>query len=74
MIYKSMSIYFMSGTGNSFRAATWMKEIANKKNIKSKLSQISRIHEKPALENDASHLIGVVFPTHGFTIIRTSKE
>ncbi len=66
MNYKSMAIYFMSGTGNSYRAATWMTKIANKKNIISKLYQISKYPNKSDLIQE-SDLLGVVFPTHGFT-------
>ena len=67
MYYRSMAIYFMSGTGNSFRAATWMTEIANKKDISSKLHQISRYYEKSDLGEEFNNLLGVVLPTHGFT-------
>ncbi|MHB8077493.1 EFR1 family ferrodoxin [Desulfosporosinus fructosivorans] len=66
MQYSSMVIYFMSGTGNSYRAATWMAEIADKKGITSKLYQISNYCEKSDLEEEKD-LLGVVFPTHGFT-------
>ena len=67
MNYKSMEIYFMSGTGNSFRAATWMTKIANKKGISSKLHQISRYYEKSDSGEGLNDLLGVVLPTHGFT-------
>lgn len=67
MYYNSMAIYFMSGTGNSFRAATWMMEIANKKDISSELHQISRYYEKSDSREEFNELLGVVFPTHGFT-------
>lgn len=65
MQYSSMVIYFMSGTGNSFRASTWMEEAANKKGVTSKLDQISKSCEELDLEE--VDLLGVVFPTHGFT-------
>ena len=67
MQYSSMIIYFMSGTGNSYRAATWMEEIANKKGITSKLHQISKYYKESGLGDKAKNLVGVVFPTHGFT-------
>ncbi len=67
MRYSSMAIYFMSGTGNSYRVAAWMAEIANKKKIISQLYQISRYHEESNLAEDAKGLLGVIFPTHGFT-------
>jgi len=67
MYYRSMEIYFMSGTGNSFRAATWMMEIANKKDTRSKLHQISRYYKKSDFAGECNDLLGMVFPTHGFT-------
>lgn len=67
MYYRSMEIHFMSGTGNSFRAATWMTDIANKKDISSKLHQISRYKEKTDSGEELNDLLGVVLPTHGFT-------
>lgn len=67
MDYRSMTIHFMSGTGNSFRAATWMTEIANPKNIRSKLHQISRYYHKSDFAEESNELLGMVFPTHGFT-------
>ncbi|EGW40902.1 hypothetical protein [Desulfosporosinus sp. OT] len=67
MYYRSMAIYFMSGIGNSFRAATWMMEIANKRDISSKLHQISRYYKKSDFAGESNDLLGMVFPTHGFT-------
>lgn len=67
MDYSSMAIYFMSGTGNSYRAATWMMEIASKKDLRSKLYQISRYHKESDLGEEYNDLLGVFLPTHGFT-------
>ena len=67
MKYSSMVIHFMSGTGNSFRAGTWMEKIAAQKGIPSRLDQISRHYEESELEDESKNLLGVVFPTHGFT-------
>jgi len=67
MYYRSMAIYFMSGTGNSFRAATWMTDIAKKREISSKQHQIARYYKKSDFGGESSDLLGVVFPTHGLT-------
>lgn len=67
MHYRSMAIYFMSGTGNSFRVAVWMREIANKKDIRSKLYQGSKYYKKNDFAGESNDLLGMVFPTHGFT-------
>jgi len=67
MQYSSLVIHFMSGTGNSFRAATWMEEIAGQKGIPSRLDQVSKHYEEAKLEDESKNLLGMVFPTHGFT-------
>lgn len=67
MHYRSLVIHFMSGTGNSFRAATWLKEISSTKGINSQLNQIIKINRNRNLGQGFSDLIGLIFPTHGFT-------
>nr|WP_042332136.1 EFR1 family ferrodoxin [Desulfosporosinus orientis] len=54
----------MSGTGNSYRTATWMAETAKNRGIKSRLHQIFKDSDD---KEEGTDLIGVVFPTHGFT-------
>ncbi len=67
MHYSSMTIDLMSGTGNSFRAASWMGEIARNNEMRSDLCQISKHHKNNNLPEKSDDLLGVVFPTHGFT-------
>ncbi|NIM13207.1 MAG: (4Fe-4S)-binding protein [Candidatus Aminicenantes bacterium] len=68
MAYRNTTIYFMSGTGNSYRVATWMGEIAEKNG--SNTDVFSAKNKKPAKEikNGNDNLIGIVFPAHGFTM------
>ncbi len=67
MHYRSMAISFMSGTGNSFMAATWMTERAKEKGLRTKLYQISKHDEEDDRCQEVYDLVGMVFPTHGFT-------
>lgn len=67
MDYKSLLINFMSGTGNSFRAAAWMTKIGKQRGIRSELYPIARCREESDLDKGSGDLLGVVFPTHGFT-------
>ena len=64
--WKSLYVYFISGTGNARVSAEWIADEAGKKGLKTVVQQIDRLenivipraHEKP--------LIGFAFPTHGF--------
>jgi hypothetical protein len=60
MLYSLMTIYFISGTGNFYRAATWMTEIAKKRNITYKLYQIPRHYKEADWEKDTKDLLGVI--------------
>ncbi|MGD2245354.1 MAG: EFR1 family ferrodoxin [Candidatus Aminicenantes bacterium] len=63
--YKRVTIYFSSGTGNSYRVAKWFYETCLAKDIRSELIPVNS--GVPAKEIGASpeHLVALVFPTHG---------
>jgi len=67
MSYRTTTIYFMSGTGNSFRAATWIAETAREQGVDAKVTPIASGRPKEEIEEGESHLTGLVMPTHGFT-------
>lgn len=67
MKHNLLKIKYMSGTGNSYRAAIWMKEAAKEKGINSELEQITNHHEKTEAGKMLKALLGFVFPTYGFT-------
>lgn len=64
--YTEATILFSTGTGNSFRAASWMHEYANKNGICSRLLPMHS-SEARGFKRGSSSLVGFVFPTHGFT-------
>lgn len=67
MPYKNAVIHFWSGTGNSYRVATWMVKIIEEKGFNIRILSIDK--EKSIEENKSEYedLTGIVFPTHGFT-------
>ena len=67
MTYSNATIYFMSGTGNSFRAATWMTEAARRSGADARLLPIGKQRPDQGAEQGAQRLLGLVFPTHAFT-------
>jgi len=67
MPYQTATIYFMSGTGNSFRAATWIAEMAQEQEIDAQVVQIGNGRPAEEIQEGGAHLVGLVMPTHGFT-------
>jgi len=57
---------FLSGTGNSYRAARWLVEAARERGIETETVAIDRA--EPIASNDLGpgHLWAFYFPTHGF--------
>ncbi len=57
----------MTGTGNSFRAATWMAEVARRQGTDAKVIPYERACVEEEVEAGPDHLLGIVMPTHAFT-------
>jgi len=67
MSYGSATIHCMSGTGNSYRAATWMLNAARRGGAQACLILMGDGHATGAQLQGENGLVGLVFPTHGFT-------
>lgn len=67
MSYKEATLYFMSGTGNSFRAAAWMGAAARKWGAADRVIPLVKGNPAAQTGNGNESLIGLVFPVHGFT-------
>ena len=67
MPYQTATIYFMSGTGNSFRAATWIAEAAQGQGADAQAVPIGNGRPAEEIQEGEAHLLGLVMPTHGFT-------
>ncbi len=66
MPYSDAVFYVMSGTGNSFRAAHWMKEACEEKKIPAKVMTIENANPQEDTGTSPENLTGFLFPTHGF--------
>jgi Pyruvate/2-oxoacid:ferredoxin oxidoreductase delta subunit len=64
--WKSLYIYFISGTGNAKASARWIADEADKRGLKTIVQQIDRLENIVMPEADEKPLIGFAFPTHGF--------
>ncbi len=67
MAYQDATIYFMTGTGNSYRAATWLAEAARERGVAVHLVPIASAWPEREVQAGAGHLVGLFLPTHGFT-------
>jgi len=65
--YKNATIYFMSGTGNTYRVATWVGEEYEKTNIKYQIIPFDKSDPVKEIVPGENSLLGLFLPTHGFT-------
>ncbi|MBU2514908.1 EFR1 family ferrodoxin [bacterium] len=66
MTFQKAQFYILSGTGNTFRVAHWMKEMLEDQNIPVTLDMIDDVDPDSQLEKPHEDLVGLFFPTHGF--------
>jgi len=64
--WKSLYIFFISGTGNARVSSEWIADEAGKKGLKTVVQQIDRLENIVLPQADEKPLIGFAFPTHGF--------
>jgi len=64
--WKSLYIYYISGTGNARASSEWIADEADKRGLKTVVQQIDRLKNIIFPSVDESPLIGFAFPTHGF--------
>jgi len=67
MAYKSATICFWSGTGNSYRVSNWLEKIADNRGLKTQILSLDKAKSKKILQAGKDGFIAIVFPTHGFT-------
>ncbi len=65
MGYKKASIYFLSGTGNSYRVAIWLQQECLRRNIPSAVIPINLADPKTEIEAASDQLVVLAYPTHG---------
>ncbi len=65
MPYQRLTCYFLSGTGNSFRAARWLAEAAEARGIEASVIPIERAAPRDELRPGPAQLVGIYHPAHG---------
>jgi ferredoxin len=64
-MFEKISVFFMTGTGNSYKVAIWFTEIAQELGLQIKIQQIKT--DKLCIDPDSKTLCVFTLPTHGFT-------
>lgn len=67
LTFNKATIYYTSGTGNSYRVALWVAKAAKEKGIDTKLVKLEEAVPMEEVEEGGDSLMGIVMPTHGFT-------
>lgn len=64
-MFEKLYVFFMTGTGNSYKVGGWFAEVAVKLGVSVQRQQIRT--EKLSITPDAKTLCAFTLPTHGFT-------
>jgi Pyruvate/2-oxoacid:ferredoxin oxidoreductase delta subunit len=64
--FKTSLLYVLSGTGNTFRVACWIKDCFDRNEIETRLKSIEDADFQGDFQDSDQGLIAVLFPTHGF--------
>jgi ferredoxin len=64
--YDNLVVCYFSGTGNSLSAVNWIKENADKRNLKTQLCSIEKKETIDLSALSGRTLVGFCYPTHGF--------
>jgi ferredoxin len=67
MPYRNTVIYFLSGTGNSYRVSTWIERVGQEKGSNTTVVPIDKAEPGKEIKDESDNLLGIVTPTHGFT-------
>ena len=65
MPYTHLTCYFLSGTGNSFRAAEWLAGAARERGVEVAVIPIGRARPAEDLRPGPEQLVGFYHPAHG---------
>ncbi len=67
MMYSHVVLYFWSGTGNSYQVACRLAEQAEQNGVTAQVQALEQAAPAQTTLDGAGRLLGLVFPTHGFT-------
>jgi ferredoxin len=65
--YENATIYYLSGTGNTYRVARWAGEAFEQQKIKTQIAPFEKADPKTEIMHGDKTLLGLFLPTHGFT-------
>jgi ferredoxin len=65
--YREATVYFYTGTGNSYRVAVWMTDALADEGTVVTLRPIDSAQAAKEIGDGAPAFLGLVMPTHGFT-------
>lgn len=63
--YQQATVYFATGTGNSFRVAVWFRDACRARNIRSSLLPVNLAEPRTEIRASSGQLVALAFPTHG---------
>lgn len=64
--FETSLLYYLSGTGNTYRVASWIKDYFNENDIETSLKPIEDADFQGDFHDSDRRLTAVLFPTHGF--------
>jgi len=62
-----LSLFFLSGTGNTLRVAHWLAEQARRRGLIAAIRDVETARSTPMPKPERGELLGVLMPTHAFT-------
>ena len=72
--YSELVIFYFSGTGNAKQVAEWFSEFAVKRNIASRIYDISKIETGTLEQITKNALIIIISPVHGFNFPKITLD
>jgi ferredoxin len=67
MPYCGATFYYLTGTGNTRRVATWFADAAVERGLAVQMGPVESAKPEPEIERTPGHLLGLLLPAHGFT-------
>jgi len=64
--YENATIYYLSGTGNTYRVATWAGEEFEGQRVKVRIAPFEKADPRNEITPGEKTLLGLFLPTHGF--------
>lgn len=68
MDYKKAVIFYLSGTGNALKGALSIASVSSGMGVETEVISVDRLKKPPSTYIHSSDLIGLCYPTHGFSL------